>query len=209
MIIGRSKKHPYALGSFNLDEAEKLRFLRTNFLTAVSKAENEPKIVLCAADCKADELARATLDLACALTAVGKKILVLDIDRKNAKVREIAGMTGKTYNDYLAGRTTAAELGEKTAVDGLSVITSVPDSVVSMRDDSTTFDLLRKLRDRYDYVFVVATPVKDGADAFSCDEASDAVMLFVKKASTRMGFVTKMMNYYGGRERRVLGAVLI
>lgn len=199
----------YTLGKFSSDGAEKLRFLRTNFLSAVKKSEDDPRVILCAADCKADELARAVLDLGCALTALGKKVLVIDIDRKNARVRELVGKSGKTFNDYLAGRATADELGEKTEVKDCYVVASDADGLVGMSDDVGTAKLLSSFKSRFDFVFVIASPVKDGSDAFSCDEASDAVMLFVKKDFTRMGFISKMLGYYEGRGRRVLGTVLI
>lgn len=209
MKIPFMKKQPYALGSFSPAEAEKLRFLRTNFLTAVKKAGETTKVVLCAADCKAEELARAALDLGCALTAVGKKVLVLDIDRKNAMVGRLTGSTGLTFNAYLAGKADAAALGEKTEVENLSIIASEPAATVSMRDDAKTFALFGALRERFDYVLVVTAPVKDGADAFSCDEAADAIMLFIKKAATHIGFIQKMMTYYDGRGRKLLGTVII
>lgn len=209
MKIPFLKRRPFVLGSFSPAEAEKLRFLRTNFLSAVKKAGEETKLVLCAADCKAEELARAALDLGCALTAVGKKVLVLDIDRKNAMVGRLTGGTGRTFNDYLAGNADVDALGEMTEIEGLSIIASEPAATVSMRDDANTFALFRALRERFDYVLVVTAPVKDGADAFSCDEAADAVMLFIKKDATHIGFLKKMMTYYDGRGRKVLGTVII
>lgn len=208
-MMNNQNKAPYDLGRFTAAEAENLRFLRTNFLTAAKKAERETKTVLCVTDADSEGLARGVIGLACALAAVDKKVLVLDIDRKNAQANALIGKNGKTFNDYLEGNATVDELCSKTSVDGLDVIVSEVSDKVGLKDDSMASVMMTSLRERYDFVFVIATAAKQGSDAFTYDEFTDSILLFVKKGRTNLSFVDKMKSYYEGRGQNITGTVII
>ena len=199
---------PFVLGEIDQTEKEQLRFLRTNFLRAAE--EVKARTVLVGTDRCPQETAEALLKLACALTAVGKSVLVVDLDRINASVSSLLKLQAKdTYNSYLEGKSSADKLPQKTAVDNLSVICAEVSTSERLGDDLSARKLIDALKERYDYVFLSGTPCDTGADVFSFDEIADAVMHVVKQKKTTHKFLKTVLEYYARRDTKVLGIMMI
>lgn len=199
---------PFVLGETDAAENEQLRFLRTNFLR--SAEENKARTVLVGSDRGADEAAEALLKLACALTAVGKSVLVIDLNRTGAPVSALLKLEPKdTYNTYLDGKSAAEKLPQKTSVEGLWVICAEAGNGEKLSDDLLTRRLVDALREKYDFVLLAGSPADAGADLFSYDEIADAVMLIVKQKRTTHRFLKTLLEYYARRDTKVLGIMMI
>ncbi len=199
---------PFVLGEIDQAEKEQLRFLRTNFLRAAEEAK--ARTVLVGTDRCPQETAEALLKFACALTAVGKSVLVVDLDRINASVSSLLKISPKdTFHSYLAGKSSADKLPQKTAVENLSVICSEVSHAEQLGDDLPTRKLIDALKSGYDFVFLSGTPCDMGADVFSFDEIADAVMLVVKQKKTTHKFLKTVLEYYARRDTKVLGIMMI
>ena len=191
------------------ERIEKLRILRANFLRAAQ--EKNAKIILIASDRDARSTVRSALELAYALTADGKKVLLADLDRKNAVLASLlpSVRTAASVNDYLAKDIPADSLVAQTGFSGLDVVLSSPDDAVALSDERRTGELLKDLSSRYDYVFVLAAPRADRADIFSFDDLVDGVCIAVHRKSTRHRFLKEILSYYLRRETPVVGVFLI
>ena len=189
-------------------ETEPLRVLRTNFLRAA--AEQDVRSVLIASD-YAQEAARTAVRLACALIAVKKTVLLVDLDRQNACLRENfrTDSAAPVLNDYFAGKVPEESLICPTNVEGLSAVFAEASETRDLRDDLLTSQLVSDMKRKFDFVFLLATPDSQGADVFSLDETADAVSLFVRRKATRHSFLKRLLEYYARCETKVLGIVMM
>lgn len=203
----KKTEQPFVLGEFTAEETERLRYLRSNLLCAA--AESQSKIILTASDCTAEESARTVLQLACALAAADKKVLVIDLDRRSAPLGAFVQATGgASYNDCLAGKA-KGNPASSTKVDNLYVIAAEVSEARDLGDDRRTVELVGKMAEDYDFLFLLAAPVREGTDVYSLCETADSVMVLVKKKATRHRFLKEILEYCARRESEVLGIVLI
>ena len=154
------------------------------------------------------DTAKATLKLVCAVVAEEHKAIVMELDRKTSSLGDVLGLSGRTLNEYLAGKAKASDIGADTHIEGLRVITAHANGTSAMTDDMMTARLANELKGSCDELFMLAAPVNVGADAYSC-EAADAVLLVVKRGKTGRRFLRHACDTYISRGMPVLGIILI
>lgn len=198
---------PFALGKYGAAEAEEVRRMRAEFAGALARAGGA-KSVLVVSDCASVDTAKATLKLVCAVVAEEHKAIVMELDRKTSSLGDVLGLSGRTLNEYLAGKAKASDIGADTHIEGLRVITAHANGTSAMTDDMMTARLANELKGSCDELFMLAAPVNVGADAYSC-EAADAVLLVVKRGKTGRRFLRHACDTYISRGMPVLGIILI
>lgn len=107
-----------------------------------------------------------TVNLATAIAAIGKKVLVIDLDPQGNATTGLGMPKGQGLQSsygVLIGMASAAEVAKKTYVDGLCLIPSTIDlsaaeiELFSMKDrDSKLKNAIKDLK--YDYIFIDCPP---------------------------------------------------
>jgi len=166
---------------------ESFRGLRAN-LRILLKDQANPVIAVHSMT-QAEGKSFVAANLASILALSGKKVLLLELDRKSSHVEELlGGSKGKDLSDYLMGTASFAELLSPTQVRCLSFIrTNKPDvHLAELMDAPPMEKFIKEARASFDYIVVDNPPVGILTDARIIASYA-AINLFV----LRMGVSTK------------------
>ncbi|SFT34025.1 capsular exopolysaccharide family [Geodermatophilus amargosae] len=166
--------------------AEDFRLLRTNlqFLSV----DEPPRVIMVTSAVPSEGKTTAVVNLALALTEVGRSVIVLEADLRRPKVTRYLGMVGGVgLTNVLAGTADLDEVVQSYGDGSLSVIGAgpTPPNPGELLASAGMASLLDKLRAAYDYVLVDAPPLLPVADAVGLSVLVDGVVLSVRYGSTR------------------------
>ncbi len=159
--------------------AEHYRNIRTSLL--LSTPDMPPKVMVLTSALPQEGKTVTTINLAVAFTQLGKKVLVIDGDLRRPRVHKIfrikntAGITS-----FLIGRSRLEDVIYRyPAEPNLHVIPSgpIPPNPVELVISKGMGELMAKLRQHYDFIFIDAPPLMGIADAILLGEYADGLLL--------------------------------
>ena len=161
---------------------EAMRVIRTN-LEFVKTSDNS-KLMTITSSVPAEGKTTVSTELAKIIASSHKKVLLIDLDMRRARMQEEFKMDNKIgMSTLLSGRNTLNEVVTNTEYENLQVITAGPTppnpSELIMSDGFKV--IVDNLRQKYDYVILDSPPVGLVTDAMMLMKMSD-VNLFVFKA---------------------------
>jgi polysaccharide biosynthesis transport protein len=149
--------------------------------------------------------------LAASLARAGRRIVLIDGDlRRPSLHRLLEQPEGPGLAECLRGEAALADAVRPTTIGGLSLLPAgqcSPETLVALAQDGMG-ELVRQLRDQYEFVLVDSSPVLPVADAPQIGRHMDAVIFSVLRD------VSRLPSVYAAHERlamlgiRVLGAVV-
>lgn len=187
---------------------ESYKNLRTNIM--LSGKENK---VIMLTSCSPNEgKSTVSFNVALSMAESGKKVLFLDLDLRKSvlvgryKIRKaIKGIT-----HYLSGQSQLSEVVYKTNCDGLHVIFSgpVPPNPAELLDSPDFRNMMKMMKEEYDYVIVDTPPLGSVIDAAIVAQSCDAAVLVVAANSVSYKFAQNVMEQLKKTKIRIIGAVL-
>lgn len=156
-------------------------------------------------------------NLGVTLAAMGRRVLLVDGDVRRPHLHKLFGM----YNDR--GLSTLLQAGllqagrdeplgafvQSTPVPGLSVLTSGPSPACVNRLHSPEFlQLLRRLKEDYEFVLIDTPPVLQIADARVIGRLTDGVILVVRAGRTAKEAAAAAFQRLVDDDTHVLGLIL-
>jgi capsular exopolysaccharide synthesis family protein len=150
-----------------------------------------PKTLLITSSTAAEGKSTSALGIARSLSAMGKKVLLIDGDLRRApRLRSPTGdEEGTGLSGMLAGSTTAKEAIEKDEERGFSIVragSSCSNPVALLSADHLK-DVLDQLASEHDIVIVDGPPIMGLADAVLLARSVEAVLVVVEANRTRSG----------------------
>jgi capsular exopolysaccharide synthesis family protein len=155
-------------------------------------------------------------NLGITLSQVRRKVLLIDGDLRRPRLHEIFGLANaRGLTNLLTEKTSIAdlrpeELGRRTAISGLYVLTSGPghSDVGSLLYSERLGELLRRLRREFDHVLIDAPPCLKFADARMLAKHADGVLLVVRANRTYEKSALTATQYFAGDGVPVIGTIL-
>jgi capsular exopolysaccharide synthesis family protein len=189
--------------------AEAFRLLRTNIQYA--SPDNPPKIIMVSSAMPGEGKTSVVSNLALSLANSGKKVLVIDCDlRKPAlhKMFKLGNIEGVV--NFLVGDKKLDECIHKEIMERLDIMTCgpLPPNPSELLMSEVFANMLKELRELYDYVFIDAPPSLNMADAAIIGRASDGLLFVVNSGRTRIDFVKKSLEQLEQVNVNVLGLLL-
>jgi len=188
---------------------EAFRSLRTSILLSANPV---PKMLLTTSALPSEGKTTVTVNLGATLASLGSKVLIVDCDMRRPACHRATGVDNKPgFVQCLTGRVDLADaILPVPGVANLSVIPCgpIPPNPAEVLSSAFTADLLRRLRDQFEYVLVDSPPLLSVADSRILSTLTDAVVLVARAFSTPYDVVRRARALLYGAGVRILGVAL-
>jgi receptor protein-tyrosine kinase len=195
--------------------AEHFRAALTSILFSVRRGAQAQVLVLTSWS-PGEGKSTTTSNLGLALAEIGRRVLIIDGDMRRPRLHKVFDFENNIgLADLLAGTepivTQVPQAAiRKTAIPGLSVITSgpIPSNPTSLLYSQRLKDLLQLLRKNYDTILIDTPPMQTITDARLFGAMADAVILVVRASSTSRDAARAAKQRFIDDGTTVLGAIL-
>jgi len=176
-----------------------------------AEIESPFKSVLVTSARKNEGKSTTLVNLACAVAAAGKRVIIVDADMRNPTTQRILGTH---YNDgltsVLAGEKTLEEALQPTDHPGLRLLPAgpLPPNPAELLHSQAMKDLIAEVETRADMVFFDAPPVLLVADAMLLAGEMDAAILVAESGGISRRLVQQVKESLDVAKARILGVIL-
>lgn len=189
--------------------AEAFRSLRTSVLLSASPV---PRLILLTSALPSEGKTTTAVNLAATLAALGNKVVVVDCDMRRPACHRATGVENNPgFVQCLTGRVDLkGAILPVPGVQNLSVIPCgpIPPNPAEVLSSPVCADLLRRLRNQFEYVLVDSPPLLSVADSRILATLVDAVVLVARAHSTPYDVVRRARSLLYGSGARILGVAL-
>lgn len=174
----------------NTKNAELFRYLRGNVQFVLP--ESTDKVVLVTSAVAAEGKSYIAANVASSLALMGKKVALVELNLRKPSLGEMFGIiASKGMSDYLSNGEVSLHDIVNTTADGLDVYVAgtVPPNPSELLQGSRAAQLMKQLREQYDYVVVDSASLTTASDTFSLTNQADATMVVLRANSTKQAYV--------------------
>jgi receptor protein-tyrosine kinase len=189
--------------------AENYRQLRTNL--QFLNVDDPPRVLMVTSAVEAEGKTTLVINLALALTEMGRRVTIVEADLRRPKVTRYLGMVeGTGLTNILAGTVDFDEVVQPYGDGQLRVVAAgpKPPNPGELLASSQMAALLGKLRGSNDFVLVDSPPLLPVADSTGLAVFVDGVLLSVRYGSTRREQLQQAGTALERVGARTLGVVL-
>lgn len=188
--------------------AESYRTLRTNL--QYSSFDKEYKVIVVTSSEPGEGKSTTAGNLAISLAQGEKKVLLIDCDlrkpslHKRFKISNIVGLS-----DVLIGMESLSKSVNRYKKN-LMILTSgkIPPNPSEMLGSEAMTDLLKKLKEEFDYIILDTAPILAVTDSQILSTKADGTILVVKAESTKKESVQNAINLLKKVNAHIIGTVL-
>ncbi|MEO8726038.1 MAG: CpsD/CapB family tyrosine-protein kinase [Acidobacteriaceae bacterium] len=137
------------------------------------------------------------------------RVLLIDGDLRKPSLHTVLGAPSSPgLSDYLAGKTTAAQIVQRGNISNLSFIPAgTPvENAAELAGNYYIEELVRSLSNEFDWIVTDSSPVVPVSDAVNLARACDGVLLVARAAQTPFDIAQKAQKEF--KNTRVIGFVL-
>ena len=194
---------PFSLGW------ESYRSLQTSIL--LSQGEEPPRVLLFTSGWRGEGKTATVINTAIVFAQMEARVLVIDADlRRSSCHRRLWQERAPGLTELLTGQRTLEKVIKPTLTDNLFVITggAVPPDPAKLVGSRKMYDVLSRLRERFDYIFIDSPPLIPVSDALRLSTMVDGVVLVVKAQETTRDVLKEACSRLHHAQATVLGVVL-
>lgn len=163
---------------------EAFRVLRTNVEFMCNTANDGHKTIAMTSFNPGSGKSFISVNLGVAIALKGKKVLVVDGDMRHGSTSAYVGSPEKGLSAYLSGA--ASDISSLIVSDpecsGLDIlpIGAIPPNPTELLESPRFAELLRKLKEKYDYTIIDCPPIEVVADAQIIDKCADRTFFIIR-----------------------------
>lgn len=180
--------------SFN----EMIRLLRANLLFIINGKEN--KVINMLSSVSGEGKTFLTINLAKSLALLDKKIIIIELDIRKPRLSKLLELNYETgISLFLSGNLKKEDLIKPSGIhNNVSIITSgfIPPNPNELLAKPALDDLIKELRNNYDYVIVDTAPIGVVSDGFLLDRITDINLYVVKSEYTHKKYIEEAETYH-------------
>lgn len=205
----------YGIIPFNKNESseniykEAFRNLRTNLQFLPGSEQN--KVISITSSISGEGKTTISSMLGEILAKGNKKVILLDLDLRKSSLHKGFDVTNTVgISNYLIAQNTLDEVIKATDIDGLDMITTgpLPPNPSELILSPTFKELLRVLRDKYDYILIDTPPAGLVTDAVIIMNYSDLSLAVIRANYTRKEFIKNIDKLASEHEGNRVGLIL-
>jgi tyrosine-protein kinase Etk/Wzc len=177
----------------NIAEAYRSLRLRMQFFTKEAKAP----IILVTSSMPGDGKTFTAINLASAYSLLGKKTILVGFDLRKPKIFQDFNLDNeKGISTWLIGKDDLHDIIKETSFENLSVIPSgpIPPNPSELTSLEKTNELLKLLKERYDYIVIDSSPIGIVSDTYHLASLSDSCLLVIRPRRTLSDLLEKTIN---------------
>ena len=158
--------------------------IRTN-LTFLRKGEQCPVFAITSAD-KGEGKTLSSVNIAKALSKIGKKVLLIDADLRESRMGEVLGLSGNGLSEYLEGNTDVVSI-HYNVDEGIDVITAgmMPPNPGDLIAGGKMSELLKGKKQSYDMIVLDLPPAGRTTDALTIVDSITAYVIIIREFISR------------------------
>lgn len=175
--------------------AEAFRLLRSRmqFLTKEAKAP----VILITSSMPEDGKTYTSINLASVYSLLGKKTILVGFDLRKPKIFQDFNLNNeKGVSTWLIGKDKLQDIVQETSFENLSIISSgpVPPNPSELTELGKTDELLKLLKESYDYIIIDSSPIGVVSDTYHLASLADACLLVVRPGMTLRDMFENTVN---------------
>lgn len=207
--IQEERKNLLSLRSdFFIREAYKT--LRTNVSFALG-GDDRSKVIVVTSSLQSEGKSITAINLAISYAMTDRKVLVIDCDMRRPKIARLLQLNARVgLSNLIMDPRLKKEAIIPSGIDNLDILLSgsIPPNPSELLGSPRMQELIKELREHYDYIFLDSPPINMVTDAVVIAPESDGVLFLVRANMSERGAVAhavKQMEYSG---TKILGFVL-
>ena len=185
----------------------------TRIYSNIKFAEVESPLhsILVTSACKGEGKSTTLVNLACAIAAAGKRVVVVDTDLRNPSLQRILGLKHSVgVTSVLAGEATLDEAIKPSGHPGLTILPSgpIPPNPAELLHSQRMKEMIKDLEGRYDLVIFDSPPTLLVADAMLLGGELDAAIIVAESGGVSRRAVQQVKESLQLSKTRILGVIL-
>ena len=189
---------------------ESFRALRTN-LEFIMQADQKYQSIVVTSTVSGEGKTTVSANLALVLAKGGKKVVIVDLDMRRAKLSEYFDVKNeKGVSTLLSKKHTLDEVIQPVEEKGIDIITAgpIPPNPSELIMSDYAKEVMETLREWYDYIILDTPPVGLVTDAAILMHQADASLLVVKHGYTKKEFIRNLDHMVKEHKIEHVGFVL-
>ena len=141
----------------------------------------------------------------------GKKVILVDLDLRKPKLHRVFNTPNKNgLTDYLSGKIDYTQLIAHSEIFGFDhIITGEKTTaIVNVLEANKMRELIKKLRENYDYVLLDTPPVIAVSDALYVAKNADGIIFIVAQGVAKKNLVKEAIQTLRSNNVPIIGTVL-
>lgn len=202
---------PHSLGKSNIEVfdnlnsgiSEAFRLLRSK-LQFFTKEAKSP-IILITSAIAGEGKSFTAINLGSVYSLLGKKTIIVGFDLRKPRIYQDFNLSNeKGVSTWLIGRDKLEDIIQKTAFENLSVIPAgpIPPNPSELIELEKTSELLRLLKESYDYIVIDSSPIGVISDTIHLAALADAFLLVVRPGLTLRDMLENTLEEINSSERK-------
>lgn len=196
-------------GKNNTPTAESFRKLRTNL--RLLSIDNPPRVIVVTSSLPQEGKSVTAINIALALAEVGYQVVLVDGDLRRSSLASYLRIESRIgFSSVLSGQTSLSEALKATRFPRLTVLPAgtKPPNPSELLDSATAGQIVKELRETFDYVIVDSTPLLAVTDAAIMSAEADATILAARFATVKPKQLAHAVASLSDINTRLLGMVM-
>ncbi|MCC8014049.1 MAG: polysaccharide biosynthesis tyrosine autokinase [Eubacterium sp.] len=196
-----------SMQSFRLSEI--FNTLGNNLMVALTM--NDEKVVVVSSPDENDGKSTVSVNLACAMAKLGKKVLLIDMDLRKGSLHKKIKMANKNgVIDIIGKNADFDSCVKKNVASGLDVLLTggVSPNSMGILSSKKTKLLIDKCKERYDFVVIDSPPVNVVGDACVISQYAAGMIIVVRANSTSFDDIKKLIENVRLANGKIMGFVI-
>lgn len=190
--------------------AEQFRTLRTNLQYLSIDGKEKGLTYLLTSSMSGEGKTFVSLNLAASLAALGKKVVIMELDLRKPRLSEYMGLSKEDgITNYLTNRLSESEILKPTMLENLFLISSgpIPPNPAELLAGDKITELIRVYQQSFDYVILDTPPIGLVADALLLSPTADACFYLVRHEVTHRNQLTNLKKLAGQKRFKSLNVI--
>ncbi len=191
---------------------EEYKMLRTNIQSLNAEKNYRTFVITSAVDGEGKSMTSVNLAITMAHDLNGKSVLLIDADMRRSRVAKYLGIKGQHAGlaEVLKGEANEGDVLIDAGIENLTVMLAGkhPKNPAELLNSKKMEAVLRKFREKFDYIFIDTPPVMLLTDACILGYMVDGVMMVVQAGKTQRDSVKQAETKLVQARAKVLGYVM-
>jgi tyrosine-protein kinase Etk/Wzc len=183
--------------------AEQFRTIRTNLQYLTTSRKEKGVTFLMTSSMSGEGKTFVSLNLASSLAALGKQVMLLELDLRKPKLSEYIGITkNKGITNYLTGKMDEMDIVKATMIENLYLVSSgpIPPNPAELLAGDKIRNLIEIYQKSFDYVILDTPPIGLVSDAFLLSPVVDVCFYLVRHEVTHRNQLNRLKEL--GQQKR-------